>query len=909
MKIIEVRDGFIKFEADEGIYLSSFIKVDGEDKSYLAQVIQQKGEISFAKILFVMSNGELLNYDKTEPSIDSDINDYTGEMLKISLSYEQPVIMGKTIDNNHNLTVDLSAFDKKTIVSLDEADSNNTIVKNLVKQFNNLGKKAVIIDTLGVIKATKSVAGVDFKLPLDKNSLKFMYEDCLSDATAESKSTIAEIFKDLAEYSETVPFVPFRTLKAIVDEMVEKSHIFKLLVLKNKLTKFEKLNYFATTQDEVHKLSQILNSNCSVIDLSGLDNLFLNRYLSYIYETLNGRNDIIVVLELSNSVSKKSLKQTLTSDIPAVFVTHSKFNYLNDIKNFFDNFVIVPSISNNQIFRIYSTFLKAIKNDSFLIAGEATNYIPFISKIQLIEDVEKYETEEVTEEIVETEEVIETPSVQEIDIEDEVSVPVDEIQEQNELTEESFEEEILAAQESDDEVINAIDAKSNATIAEVTENLEMPEDIEMFSDEEENDDSFDEETELDEISEESDEIIVDEIVENTDEQLTQDDEDELTENVNLEEYEEPDETSEIIELNEDNNEEPELEISDEIEESSDFEVLQENNVDEGLLEESEERISEEEPLEEENSFANEENDLTISDGDIEEPLPLETEDIQISEAEDIESGETEASDNSDVEEIGLSDIDIKLIESAYDETENTSEEEYTPEETTENDSEELIQQEVISSEEIDSEINEVSEINNDELDFEDIVELDPSEAGDNDIIVDLEDDFAESVDDNSEEQIVKDVDKVFTTMKEDNDISDSDLDFIDELNSDEDTLFEDASNDEAILEELAGTDDDGILQEEHEEFAEEEIKDYEPEILEKRDSSTPIVPVYDADIPQEDMVESDPIEQGDSVVHAKYGNGVVEKMIKYGNKTLFSINFENIGRRLLDPTLTEIKKQ
>ena len=72
--------------------------------------------------------------------------------------------------------------------------------------------------------------------------------------------------------------------------------------------------------------------------------------------------------------------------------------------------------------------------------------------------------------------------------------------------------------------------------------------------------------------------------------------------------------------------------------------------------------------------------------------------------------------------------------------------------------------------------------------------------------------------------------------------------------------------------------------------------------------NTPIVPVYDADIPQEDMVISDSIQQGDSVVHAKYGNGIVEKMIKYGTKTLYSINFENIGRRLLDPTLTEIKK-
>jgi hypothetical protein len=49
--------------------------------------------------------------------------------------------------------------------------------------------------------------------------------------------------------------------------------------------------------------------------------------------------------------------------------------------------------------------------------------------------------------------------------------------------------------------------------------------------------------------------------------------------------------------------------------------------------------------------------------------------------------------------------------------------------------------------------------------------------------------------------------------------------------------------------------------------------------------------------------------QGDTVEHKKYGRGVVEKIIKYGNKTLCSITFENnIGRRLLDPTITEIVK-
>lgn len=86
----------------------------------------------------------------------------------------------------------------------------------------------------------------------------------------------------------------------------------------------------------------------------------------------------------------------------------------------------------------------------------------------------------------------------------------------------------------------------------------------------------------------------------------------------------------------------------------------------------------------------------------------------------------------------------------------------------------------------------------------------------------------------------------------------------------------------------------------------------EPEITDDYQESpyieeqTPVVPVYPAE--QEPTEESGDFQQGDSVTHPRYGRGVVEKIIKYGNKTLCSISFENVGRRLLDPTISELKK-
>ncbi|OLA72727.1 MAG: hypothetical protein BHW62_09015 [Acinetobacter sp. CAG:196_36_41] len=816
MKILEVRDGFVKFEADNSVYLSSFIQIDGIEKRYIAQVTQLKrsGEnsIAYAKILFLY-DGSLQPYDKTLPSKESEIKEFTFDILNNSINAKTPVIAGETLGKGVSIIIDASSFDKKMLASIDDKQENNIIARNLVKQFNNLDKNVLIIDTLGVIDAKKITAGVDFKLPLDTASLAFMYQDCLNDATADSKSMIIEIFKDLSDYSQTVPFVPFGALKSIVDDMVDKSHVFKLLVLKNKLAKFDKLGYFAANKQEVDKIDSILNSKCAIIDLSKLDTAFQNRYLAFLYEKLQQKPNTQVLLELSNVISKKNLKNILSSEnIPTTFITHSRFKYLNDIKNLFDNFIISPSFTNNEIFSIYSSFLKAMPKQTYLITGEAVNYIPLVSTLKVINEVipsqpETFEEEEMP--VSEPEEVQEELPIEEPEEEEIVQEDDSELEE---ISEEDEPEIIEEPQITNEEILANIEEKSEAVITEAAKDLTPPEN--MFGEEEEEED----------IAEPAEESL----------ELEEDQEEQLTINA---EYET------ILE-----EQEPQEEY-DEIPITESFDTVQEN------IEEIEDYI----PETDENDFE----ELSINE-EFEQQEPLveqeAEEEIEMPEGFDLDIDSTQMLDaEEETEELTVNDDDVDVLPIAE---------------------------------------------NNYEL--EDIVELNPDEADENDIVIDMEEDTGDELPENIDEQIVKDVDKVFTTRKDD-DISDSDLDFIDELNNDDGNLLEEVSDSDAVLEELSESDEnDGILEEPQEQL---ELKDdSDDEILETRSSSTPIVPVYNADIPQEDLVMSDPIQQGDTVTHAKYGSGVVEKMIKYGNKTLFSINFDNIGRRLLDPTLTEIKK-
>lgn len=832
MKILEVRDGFIKFEADKNIYLSSFVQISGIEKKYIAQVIQLKrsGEnsIAYAKILFLY-DGSLQNYDKTLPSKESEIKEFTFDILSNSIKADTPVIAGKTYGNKYNIVIDKSAFDKKLLVSVDDKNENNLLVRNFVNQFE--AQNVVIIDTLGVVEAKKYIAGTDFKLPLDTESLAFMYEDCLNDATADSKSLIVEIFRDLAEYSKSVPFVPFEALKSIVDDMVDKSHIFKLLVLKNKLAKFDSLGYFAKNKHEVEIIDKILDAKCAVIDLSKLDTAFQNRYLAFIYEKLRSKQNTQVFLELSNIVSKKNIKRILSDEqIATTFITHSKFKYLNDIKNIFDNFIIAPSFANNSIFNIYGTFLNSMPKGTYLLAGEAINYIPLVSQFEVITETVQTDAEleaiageeenlpEEEAELLITEntatttspenEISQIPNERDLDLIQNISVP--ETPAEN-LFGESYEE-------------TETEETNTSEIAD-----EQPEELSAASFEQEEQSNF----EFEAVGEELNES--DEISDTAELPPEESFETEVHPAYEIQDYETPD-----------------TEYIQEPEEIQDFQELTKLENPEGIP-------------------------ADIAD---ESSVPIE----ELSDAQDEHLGNI----SEEAETIEISD-DLDFDNELAEPMEEIQELPELPQEQTFSEPE--AQEPAVIP---------ISDEASDEIDFDEIVELNPDEADENDIIIDMTED--EELSEDIDREIVKDVDKVFTTRKDD-DISDTDLDFIDELNSG-DSLEELQEPDE--LEELAPV-DEGIL-EEPKIPREEELKDNNPEILETRNSSTPIVPVYDADIPQEDMVISDPIQQGDTVFHAKYGSGVVEKMIKYGNKTLFSINFDNIGRRLLDPTLTEIKK-
>ena len=72
--------------------------------------------------------------------------------------------------------------------------------------------------------------------------------------------------------------------------------------------------------------------------------------------------------------------------------------------------------------------------------------------------------------------------------------------------------------------------------------------------------------------------------------------------------------------------------------------------------------------------------------------------------------------------------------------------------------------------------------------------------------------------------------------------------------------------------------------------------------------SMPAIPIYSTPKNQNTVSFDEDFQEGDKVRHVKYGLGTVTKIIGSSDKRLCSIQFEDVGRRLLDPKLAELEK-
>lgn len=797
MNIIEVKNNLVKLAYEEDLTLGSFIKISDIRNSYIAQILHLEtsriGNTAIARLIFNYKCG-IQAYDGSVPAIQAEIEILNDDFFPSVLEKTDPLLVGKLAQKDADVIVSANLLKDKPIICAEKSYQYTLLIKNLIKQNELNNRKTVIFDTTGELN-NGIIATKNFKIPLDKNSIDYIFDRGFDDLTKENKAFIQDIFSELNEYIKTVEYIPFNDFNAVIDYEFKRTQKLQLIILKNRLTQFEKLGIFAQEAKDFKILDEKLSSdNTIIIDLSRLTDTLQTEYITYIYSRMEAQNtNYYSIVSLNNLNSTKSTLNTLfgTKNVFTSIACPYSYKFIDDLKQCSKNMFMFTPLKQQNDFGAYNIFLNKLAEDEFILYGKTTKFTPLIIKLEEINDFSTIEPSK------DNETITDAINIQQdfnniLPISEEETIVVDEQPEEMPQTENIINPDI--------EEESTIQLENNQELVDEESVMEIPQ------------------------------------------------EDEVVPQI-IEQEEQQEKESPVIE------EEPIMEIP------------QEENI-------APQIVIEEEPIKEQENIIEEEPVMETPQEDI--IVPEITSDDQVVTSEQIEEELSQVS-------IDIADDDIA---------------------------------EAIQSEPIEEKQSlDPSELFRDKSQDEQINENENTDLTDADL------DMIESLQLDNES-----TETATNTSPEETPIADSLVEDITET-IEEEPVMEIPQEAQSIPEqqqEKQPSITEQILMEDAQRKAEEEANKPDPieeqiekpqqqppkvdDKLETRTSQTPIVPVYSAEIPEEDIVESDEIKQGDTIMHAEFGRGIVEKIINYGDRNLCSVNFEQVGRRLLDPKISEMKK-
>lgn len=483
MKVLEIKNNLVKiaYDVKDNLSLSSFVIIEDVNTPYVAQVVNIKADVTsnyaIVKLLFTFNEeGILKNYNGTIPSLKAAVTVLPSNELLDIIPVEQPVIMGQLAQQEIQLKVDRTIFDNNLLVCSNNLENTSILLNNIIKQ---LKEKIVIFDTDGQFEQeNRIVFGKDFRLPLNYDTINFIYDNELDDVDATSKAIIQDIFIEVQEYTKTLPegYLPFETFLNVVDQQYRETQITQLVLLKNKLLKYRDLNVFAETLKDVLSLSIAIDkSDIVVIDISDMSSELQNLIMSYTYDVMStSGTDVYAFVKIDNSnTDKKLLKKFLArSNVYTTIICSHAYKYLSEIKEAAQNLILFTPLTLQHDFASYNTFLNKLNQDEFIIYGAHTQNIPLIVELDEIEIEEEQQPKEEEKETGEDETPLKV-------IEEDAEKPASET---NVQTEHSVQQDTMPEIEYPDITIDEIpaetvDATDETELVSVDENIQIVNEI------------------------------------------------------------------------------------------------------------------------------------------------------------------------------------------------------------------------------------------------------------------------------------------------------------------------------------------------------------------------------------------------------------------------------------------------
>jgi|GEM_PF-1339088 len=398
MQVVQTANDIIKVLYSpnmENLCLGDFLLVQERKKRFLAQIINihdEKSDLSQnvaqIKLLFMVNeNDEVLPYDNHTPSKECKI------LHTRQKDIEEFVNIGKdTFELATNpktglpLEFNIDFFENKPLVFSDKLEQTNVFFCNLAKKLA-IYKNIIVFDYTGSLEiedAKRITAVTDFKLPFNVQTLDSIWEKGMSQSSLETQAIIEEIFNEVKNVLKEEPdgYLPFnRFLKVIIEQYV-KTPITELLVLRNRLKRYQQQEIFARNKKDFQIKTKMTRNKVVIVDLSKLKTEWHKEFMAFVLDNIKKNSFVLARLNDINT-DADFIKEMYERDLSLIPSVSYAFKRMASIVEYCPNLIMLPTLNPRRDFGYVNGSICALDQHHALLWGEDTKNFIFTIKNEI----------------------------------------------------------------------------------------------------------------------------------------------------------------------------------------------------------------------------------------------------------------------------------------------------------------------------------------------------------------------------------------------------------------------------------------------------------------------------------------------------------------------------------------------
>ena len=406
----------IKFDINEKqLLLGDILKITSSGKNgVLVQITgistaekNPNFNIADSKILYTIdSTGKLINWQGNIPSQDFLINKLSSKEVLLcsnTLNVQNPLLVGiLSLYPDTEVNLEAAFFERPTVIYCDKQTQKDNILNLLSCELSKTAGKTVLIDfnnSYSDLKVSLILeAGKNIKLPFDFKGLELLYKKSLSDASAETRAVIEDIFMEVENYlsSGEVENIPFSSFRQAVDSVYATNKLTELVLLKNKLAKLQKNGVFADKKQEITGFSEnIRTNNLVIVDLSKFPSDWQKDLIEFLIDsnTKKYKQKFFLLIDVDKVGIDKAFIENLCTKankngVCPVIITGHESETAVSLLSYAVNIIAFAPENTTKITALQGSLIR-LKDNEAVITGRITNNIPLYTNIYDTEAVEE----------------------------------------------------------------------------------------------------------------------------------------------------------------------------------------------------------------------------------------------------------------------------------------------------------------------------------------------------------------------------------------------------------------------------------------------------------------------------------------------------------------------------------------